>query len=134
MDASGTVNVVDVTDGDSDGTTEAYLGIAGGDVVALDLASQRVEWRTTVSETQQMTPAPRVADVTGDGTPEVVAAANDGTVAVLDPESGEQRGTYTRDVLIWTKPTVADVDGDNATELFVRYGDGRVVRLDGVQG
>lgn len=132
--ASGTTRVVDVADGDGDGDVEAYLGIARGDVVALDLDDERVEWRTTVSETDSMTPAPRVADVTGDGSTELVALANDGTVAVLDPGSGEQRAAYGRDVLVWTKPTVADVDGDGAAEVFVRYGDGRVVRLDGDQG
>lgn len=132
--ASVTARVGDLADGDGDGTPEAYLGLAGGDVIALDLAEERVAWRTTVTETEQMTPAPRVADVTGDGSPEVVAASNDGTVAVLGPQNGEQRATYARDVLVWTKPTVADVDGDDAAEVFVRYGDGRVVRLDGTDG
>lgn len=130
---SATVRVVDVADGDGDGTTEAYLGIAGGDVVALDLEAERVQWRTTVSETESTTPGPRVADVTGDGTPELVAVANDGSVAVLDPASGEQRASYSRDVRVWTKPTVVDVDGA-AAEMFIRYGDGRVVRLDGDEG
>lgn len=132
--APKTVRVGEVTDGDGDGNTEAYLGMAQGDVLALDLAEARVDWQTTVSETDSMTPAPRLADVTGDGNPELVAVANDGTVAVLDPESGEQRASYTRDVRVWTNPTLADVDADGAAEIFVRYGDGRVVRLDGEQG
>ena len=59
------------------------------------------------------------------------SSANDGTVAILDPGTGDQRATYERDVMVWTKPTVGDVDGDGAAEVFVRYGDGRVVRLDG---
>jgi len=107
-----------------------YLGLAGGTVTALDPRTGEVRWRTVISDAEQLTPAPRLADVTGDGEPELIAAANDGTVAVLDPETGEQRASYERDVLLWAPVATGDIDDDGAAEVIVRYGDGRVVRLD----
>jgi len=107
-----------------------YLGLVGGEVAAVDPQTGEMRWRTTISDAEQLTPAPRLADVTGDGERELIAAANDGTVAILDPETGEQRGTYERDVLLWAPVATGDVDDDGAAEVIVRYGDGRVVRLD----
>jgi outer membrane protein assembly factor BamB len=119
----GTAAVHDTHDG------MVYVGISGGEVVALDATSGDRQWRFTFTETDQtVTPPPVSGDVTGDGTAEVVAVNSDGSVAVLS-QTGEQLGTYERDVPIWTFPTVADVDGDGAAEIFVRYGDGRVAML-----
>jgi len=106
-----------------------YVGVSGGEVLALDTTSGDLQWQFTFAETDQtVTPPPIPEDVTGDGSTEVVAVNSDGSVAVLS-ETGEQLGTYERDVPIWTFPTVADVDDDGAAEIFVRYGDGRVAML-----
>jgi len=115
---------------DGDGRQTVYLGITDGVVAAVDPRTGEMRWRTTISDAEQLTPAPQLADVTGDGRREVVAVANDGTVAVLDRVTGEQRATYERDVPVWTPVTTGDLDGDGAAEVIVRYGDGRVVRLD----
>jgi outer membrane protein assembly factor BamB len=128
--ASGLVRVGAVTDGDADGNAEVYVGLSGGSVAAFDPTANTVEWQTTVSETEQMTPAPVLGAIPSTADRSLVTVANDGTVAVLDPETGARRGTYSRDMQVWTHPTVADLDGDGTDEILIRYGDGRVVRLD----
>lgn len=105
-------------------------GVYGGDVVALDAATGDVVWRTNVVNEDVIVPPPAVADVDGDGTAEVVAVANDGTVAVLDAAAGSELAAYERAVPIWTAAVPGDFDGDGAAELLVTYGDGRVVALE----
>lgn len=118
------------TDGDGDGAAELYVGRAGG-VVALDGESGETEWTTTLSSDDgTIVPPPVTADVTGDGRLEVITVTNEGTVAVLDAESGAELARYERSVRIWTFATPADLDDDGRAEMLVRYGDGRVVALD----
>lgn len=108
-----------------------YAGLSDGRVLALDARTGERRWQTTISTVDQViTPPPAVGDLNGDGSQEVVAVTSTGTVTVLDPETGGERATYSRDVPIYTYPTVADVTGDGTAELFVRYGDGRVVALE----
>jgi len=127
---SGVPRVHDVGDADGDGQPEVYAGAAGR-VLAIDTATGGVEWTTTVSAGQRQSSfAPVLGDVDGDGRPDVVAVTNDGTVVVLDGDSGEERAAYERAVPIWTFATTADVDGDDDDEILARYGDGRVVALD----
>jgi hypothetical protein len=91
-----------------------------------------------------MTPPPVVGDVTGDGTPDVVAVTNDGGVHVVDPATGAVRGSYGRDASLFTHATLADTDsversstgsaaqprnGDGRKEVYVVYGDGVAVAL-----
>lgn len=142
---SGAVRAIDGTTGDvawrrngswtamvgavGDGPT-AYVGISGGRVVALDARTGERRWSTALVRAERsITPAPVLGDVTGDGSPELVAVSGTGTVAVLDPADGTELASYQRDVPILTHATVADVTGDGRAEIFVRYGDGRVVSL-----
>jgi len=78
----------------------------------------------------QMMPPPNLGDLDGDGSSELLAAGNDGSVTVLDPATGDVLSSYARDVPIYTHATLADSDGDGASEAYVTYADGRVVRLD----
>jgi outer membrane protein assembly factor BamB len=118
-------------DGDGDGQVELYVGVPGGDVIAVDAATGETEWSTTLAgESDPIVPAPVVGDVDGDDRPEVVAALGSGTVTVLDPTSGAELAASERSVPIWTMPSLADLDDDGDVEVLVRYGDGRVVALD----
>ncbi|RNJ26055.1 outer membrane protein assembly factor BamB family protein [Halosegnis longus] len=118
------------TDGDGDGRVELYVGRLGGEVVALDAQTGETEWTTALTDADDtIVPPPVLGDVDGDGDHEVVTALNDGTVAVLGPETGTQLALYERPVPLWTFPTVADLDDDGAAEVLARYGDGRVVAL-----
>ncbi|WP_430506310.1 PQQ-binding-like beta-propeller repeat protein [Haloparvum sp. PAK95] len=120
-----------VTDGDGDGTPEVYLGKAGGKVIALDGATGETEWSTTITTSSDADVlSPVLEDVNGDGTLEVIAVAETGTVTVLDASSGTELATYERNVPILTFATPADLDGDGSAEILVRYGDGRVVALE----
>ena len=128
---SGTPTLRTVADGDGDGTTEAYVGYSRNRVAALDARTGEVKWTTQLSTDSRLNaPGPMLGDVDGDGDAELVVAAHDGVVSVLDPASGEQLATYDRDVPVWTHLTLSDLDGDGDSEVLVRYGDGRVVALD----
>ncbi|KTG10271.1 hypothetical protein AUR64_11875 [Haloprofundus marisrubri] len=116
--------------GDIDGDRVVYATLTDGRVVALDAESGDVRWTVRISTGDAAQhPAPKLGDLDGDGTEELVVLTNDGTVSVLDPVSGETRTTYERDVPVWVYPTIADTDGDGSAEILVRYGDGRVVSL-----
>jgi outer membrane protein assembly factor BamB len=118
-------------DGDADGTTEVYVATRDGRITALSADSGAVEWRTAlVAEGMRMMPPPSMGDLDGDGGPELLAPANDGTVSVVDPATGDVLATYGRDASIFTHATLADVDGDGDEEAVVVYADGRVVALD----
>jgi DNA-binding beta-propeller fold protein YncE len=113
-----------------DGEVALYATNRTGTVFALDSDGETVWKRDVVPGDPQMTPPPVVGDLDGDGSREVVVAANTGEVTVLDANSGKPLATYSRDVPVWTHPTLADLDGDGAAEILVTYGDGRVARLD----
>ena len=70
-----------------------------------------------------------MGDIDGDGEPELVAVTNNGIVSVVDPDSGNVRATYERNVPIYVHPTIANTDNDRAAELYAIYGDGRVIAL-----
>lgn len=118
--------VHEVVDG---GEAAVYVTNRTGTVFALGEAGETVWRRDVVEEETQMTPPPVAGDLDGDGSPELVVAANTGEVTVLDAETGAPLARYSRDVPIWTHPTLADLDGDGDEEILVTYGDGRVARL-----
>ncbi|MEE6208911.1 PQQ-binding-like beta-propeller repeat protein [Salarchaeum sp. III] len=130
LDTAGRAVVHDVVDGDRDGTREVYVGSRGGRVLAVNATTGAVEWRTRLSETTDLTPAPIVGNFTASPGPEVAAVTHGGQVAILDAATGETVATYERDVAVWVHPTAADIDDDPLDELLVMYGDGRVVALD----
>lgn len=119
-----------VTAAGSDGDVDVFVSLGNGTAVALDGATGATEWRTQVTTAEDGIRAePVVASVDGGNDTAVVVATRDGTVTLLDPDTGAERAAYARDVPIWTHPTPADIDGDGTDELLVRYGDGRVVAL-----
>ena len=114
----------------SDDDADLFLTVGNGTAMALDAATGETEWRTTVTHGENGIRAPPVVATLDGGSEQlVVVAATDGTVSLLDPETGAERAAYARDVPVWTHPTPADIDGDGADEVLVRYGDGRVVAL-----
>jgi outer membrane protein assembly factor BamB len=118
-------------DADGDGAVELYAGRVGGEVLALDAATGRTEWTTSVSRTDGvLVPPPVLGDVDGDGGPEVLAVAESGAVSVLAADSGAELAAYRRTVPLWTFASTAHLDDDGVREILLRYGDGRVVALD----
>lgn len=124
---AGTPSVHGIREGSE---PRVYVSTVDRNVVALDAETGQRQWETSVADGKDSMAPPAVADVNGDGTVEVVAGASDGTLAVLDADTGAELAAYSREVPVWTHPTPADIDGDDTAELLVRYGDGRVVALD----
>lgn len=117
-------------DADGDDALDLVVGFGNGTVQSLDGATGETEWATRVTTAEDgIRSAPVIASLDDGNDSAVVVAARDGTVTVLDPDTGAERAAYARDVPIWTSPTPADVDGDGTDEILVRYGDGRVVAL-----
>lgn len=120
-----------VTDADGDGDAEVYVSLMDHRVVAMTGETGEREWETTVEDgVVKPMAAPIVGDVTGDGSPDVVAVTYDGTVSVLDPDTGDELAAYEREMRILTHATLGDVDGDGTAEVLVKYADGRVVALE----
>ncbi|MDS0283410.1 FG-GAP-like repeat-containing protein [Haloarcula onubensis] len=126
----GTPRMHDVGDADGDGEPELYATVAGR-VMAVETADGERDWVTDLGGSERQSSfAPVLGDVDGDGATDVIAVANDGTVAVLDGATGAERAAFERSVPIWTFATASDLDGDGDDEILVQYGDGRVVALD----
>lgn len=130
VDPESALRYREVSDGDGDGADELYAGTFAGTVVAVDVRSGDVEWRSTVTADDAPVWSPVTADLDGDGEREVVATSRDGSVTVLAGDGGRVLATFERTVSIETHATPADLDGDGTPELLVRYSDGRVVALD----
>ncbi|QLC35393.1 PQQ-binding-like beta-propeller repeat protein (plasmid) [Halarchaeum sp. CBA1220] len=118
-----------VSGGDNGDTPKVYVGSGGDAIAALNVATGATEWRTELGIDANMLPPPAIGDVDGDGSSEVVAVTNGGTVHVMNPTTGEVRASYRRDVAVWAEPTLFDIDNDGAEEIVIMYGDGRVVAL-----
>ncbi|NUR73484.1 MAG: VCBS repeat-containing protein, partial [Hamadaea sp.] len=119
----GDLSAAVATDVNGDGVSDLIVGGESRGVFALDGASlgtspasaenPKVLWRqVTAGAVHQL----QLADVTGDGVPEVVVAATD-AAQVLDPRTGGVRTTIGGDY-VWTV-TTADLDGKAGAELVV---------------
>lgn len=96
--------------------------------------SLRWTYRYT-SSARVLTAGVAIADVTGDGRPEVVFAtysteASGNVLVVLDGNGNEQRRVVIRGRGSMATPTVADVDGDGDLEITVSLKDGAGVEAE----
>lgn len=114
--------------GESD-SNHVYATAGDGAVHALDLDDGAARWTQQVTDEDVRMPAPALGSITGDGAANVVAAAYDGTVAVLDAETGELFGRRQLDTALYTQPVTADVTGNGSDDILVLYGGGRVAAL-----
>ena len=100
-------------------------GSGGSDecaLVALAGADGTERWRYDVPPancTIHAVADPAVADVTGDGRVEVLAATTERTVVALDPASGDVRRSYELSSYGYTKPVAADLTGNGSREVVV---------------
>ncbi|MFC6826606.1 PQQ-binding-like beta-propeller repeat protein [Halopelagius fulvigenes] len=121
-----------------------YAPISGADgsdrcaLVAIDAESGATTWRYGIPPancTIHSVADPAVADVTGDGAPEVVAATTEKEVTGFDPEDGEVTFRHGLSDYGYTKPVVADIAPAPGEELVVADVTGTVfvVGADGTE-
>ena len=91
-------------------------------LVALEGTSGNTQWRYEIPRehcTLHAVADPTVADVTGDGRVEVLAATTENRIVALDPENGEIRRSHNLSSYGYTQPVVADIVGDRKPETLV---------------
>jgi len=85
--------------------------------------------------TREAFSTPAIADVTGDGRPDLVVAGLDGTVEAYSlPARSKLWSVSLGQTAIQGSPAVADFTGDGRGDVVVGTMDGRVVVLDGPSG
>ena len=122
---------------DGRGLVFAPVGGRGGGsgcaLVAID-ADGTTLWRDPVPAancTIHAVADPTVADRTGDGDVEVLAATTERRVTAHDPLTGEETFSYPLNDYGYTRPVVADATGDGDRNLVVLDVRGTVFVLDG---
>lgn len=103
----------------------AYVGFAGGKMVALQVADGKLLWEASVALPKGVTEIERIADITSLPVVNdhiVYAVAFQGRVAAVDRASG--RALWTRDLSSYTGLSMAD------DRLFVSHAGGAVYGLD----
>ena len=119
---------------DDDRPLEAVLSTVDGDVIAVDGASGRVEWRRTVGTFAAVR---AFGDGDGDGEPEVYAVGREGELRAFDAASGDTEWvteTVVERVQMMPPPTLGDLDGDGEPELLAAGNDGTVTLVDPATG
>lgn len=109
---------VSLADVDADGEVEIVTTDHSRRPVVVS-ADGEIEWTAAVSLTResdaQSYPAPMVADLWGDGSPEVIA-----DVYILDGSTGALQAELTRDKDIpYSLPTIGDIDLDGVQEIIL---------------
>ena len=105
----------------------AALGVPGADPAAA--APPQLEWSHTYGGWNRSS-SPTVADVNGDGVPEVVHGHQDGWLRVLDIRTGQNIGHWPQPVSVRPgtavavdgSPAVGDLDRDGAAEIVAPAG------------
>lgn len=107
----------------------AVAGADDGVARGLDLATGTIDWSTRIAGDGTRLPAPARGAVSAPEDVNVVLTAHDGTVAVLDEESGTRLARTQRGTGVYTPPRTVDLTGDGRDEIAVLHGDGRVAAL-----
>jgi len=115
------------------GVQRAHTGAPGSYVYCLQGDTGWLKWRTVdVGPYWSDLAYLRVGEVDGDPTPEVLVANPQGSVFVVDGDTGDIEGGP------WPLPVtaleIADLDDDEVDEVYVGLGNGTVARLSTVDG
>jgi pSer/pThr/pTyr-binding forkhead associated (FHA) protein/outer membrane protein assembly factor BamB len=108
------------------------IATKGEGIVALVAGTGRVAWRTPIAK--PFFASPVVADVNGDGVPDVLAVAEDGTVFALNGLTGDEIWSLALGVTVQASPALFDVDNDGVRDLVVLDGNGSIRVVSAVRG
>jgi outer membrane protein assembly factor BamB len=112
------------------GTSFACEEIIGG-VVARNEAGT-IAWEVDLRPDGNVRGSSAVADVDGDGQPEVLVPVGcGGDLAAYDGASGAEEWRFALGSFTFASPSVGDLDGDGALEIVIASFDGRVYALGG---
>ncbi|MDM8518552.1 DUF4842 domain-containing protein [Anaerolineales bacterium HSG6] len=126
-----------IADLDSDGQLDIVVPLSDGKLYALNAdGSAKSGWPVSLGElaekfdSQVINSSPRVADLDGDGSLEIVVGSTDKNLYVLN-SNGSLRWTYPTGDMIFSTPAVADFDVASAgLEIAFGSGDSYVYLLD----
>lgn len=109
------------------GGETVFASAHSGVVTAMDPTDGSKLWRQTGIDADGPAMAPAIGPVTGNDTQDVVFFGHDGTVALLDADTGDIRHEQTVDGRLFTSPQIVDLTAKEGEEILALYGDSRVV-------
>ncbi len=113
----------------------APAGAATASLRPVGTISRQLGGIHSTNGTREAFSTPAVADVNGDGRPDLVAAGLDGTVeAYALPSRARMWSMNVGRTSIQTSPAVAELTGDGRNDVVVGTMDGRILILDGPTG
>lgn len=126
-----------VGDLDGDGGTDIIVPVSDGKLYALDSAGNlRPGWPVSIGDvadlfgSQVINSSPRIADLDGDGSNEVIVGSTDKRVYVFNND-GSQRWVYPTGDMVLSTPAVGEIDpASPGLEIVVGSGDRYVYLLD----
>lgn len=123
-------------DQSGDGRAEAVAVVwasDGSSVRVLDGATGTMVWSSTEVVGPGMM-VDRLADITGDGVPELIASSWENAVTVLDGKTGARVWKTPLGGDVWTARSIADLDGDGIDDVIAGSFDHGVYALAGDDG
>ncbi|MBK1734778.1 hypothetical protein CKO15_05635 [Halorhodospira abdelmalekii] len=101
-------------------------------LTAVRADSGRLAWQTSLSG--GFVASPVVADLSGDGLPEVVAITQGGKMYVLNASNGDEIWSASLGTRVLASPALFDFSGNRLPDILVLGRDGTLRVIDGVRG
>ena len=108
------------------------IATKGEGIIALAVDMGRVAWHTKIAK--RFFASPVAADANGDGVPDILAVAEDGTVFALNGLTGDEIWTLALGVTVQASPALFDVDNDGMRDLVVLDGSGSIKVISAARG